>query len=147
MTAERVMKAKRKVGGERAKEGERGGQKDKNSKSKNKKRWHCPRHELTLLTLAFPSPALLADAPPSVLENVVAQFAKILPSDAKARKQFVTSGGLKKVGPTISASAACSHTQRESERHTHTHTHTHTHMHMPCCRVPADSRDPGRGRL
>lgn len=41
--------------------------------------------------------ALLADAPPSVLENVVAQFAKILPSDAKARKQFVTSGGLKKV--------------------------------------------------
>ncbi|EGD76596.1 sperm associated antigen 6 [Salpingoeca rosetta] len=41
--------------------------------------------------------ALLADAPPSVLENVVAQFAKILPSDAKARKQFVTSGGLKKI--------------------------------------------------
>ena len=109
------MKAKRKVGGERAKEGERGGQKDKNSKSKNKKRWHCPRHELTLLTLAFPSPALLADAPPSVLENVVAQFAKILPSDAKARKQFVTSGGLKKVGPTISASASRSQSERVRE--------------------------------
>merc|ERR1712146_694126 len=29
--------------------------------------------------------------------NVVGQFAKILPSDAKARKQFVTSGGLKKI--------------------------------------------------
>ena len=95
---------------------------NKNSKSNNKsnnksknKRWHCPRHELTLLTLAFPSPALLADAPPSVLENVVAQFAKILPSDAKARKQFVTSGGLKKVGPTISASASRSQSERVRE--------------------------------
>ena len=85
------------------------------SKNKSKKRRHCPRHELTLLTLAFPSPALLADAPPSVLENVVAQFAKILPSDAKARKQFVTSGGLKKVGPTISASASRSQSERVRE--------------------------------
>ncbi len=32
-----------------------------------------------------------------MLENVVGQFAKILPSDPKARRQFVTSGGLKKV--------------------------------------------------
>jgi 3-methyladenine DNA glycosylase AlkD len=41
--------------------------------------------------------ALLSQAPPEILENVVGQFAKILPSDAKARKQFVTSGGLKKI--------------------------------------------------
>ena len=41
--------------------------------------------------------ALLADAPASVIEYVVAQFAKILPNDPKARRQFVTSGGLKKV--------------------------------------------------
>ena len=87
----------------------------KSNNKSNNKRWHCPRHELTLLTLAFPSPALLADAPPSVLENVVAQFAKILPSDAKARKQFVTSGGLKKVGPTISASASRSQSERVRE--------------------------------
>ena len=43
--------------------------------------------------------ALLSQAPPEILENVVGQFAKILPGDAKARKQFVTSGGLKKVRP------------------------------------------------
>eukprot|EP00049_Salpingoeca_infusionum_P009277 m.153437 g.153437 ORF g.153437 m.153437 type:complete len:512 (+) comp14291_c0_seq1:264-1799(+) len=41
--------------------------------------------------------ALLSEAPPSILENVVSQFAKILPGDPKARKQFVTSGGLKKI--------------------------------------------------
>jgi len=32
-----------------------------------------------------------------VIKHVVAQFAKILPNDAKARRQFVTSGGLKKL--------------------------------------------------
>ena len=41
--------------------------------------------------------SLLIDAPPSIIKHVVAQFAKILPNDAKARRQFVTSGGLKKV--------------------------------------------------
>lgn len=40
---------------------------------------------------------LLHDAPPNILKHVVAQFAKVLPHDAKARKIFVTSGGLKKV--------------------------------------------------
>ena len=40
---------------------------------------------------------LLHDAPPNVLKHVVAQFSKVLPHDVKARKLFVTSGGLKKV--------------------------------------------------
>ena len=41
--------------------------------------------------------ALLADAPPNVLKYVVSQFAKVLPNNAKARRLFVTSGGLKKI--------------------------------------------------
>jgi 3-methyladenine DNA glycosylase AlkD len=41
--------------------------------------------------------AILVDAPPAIFENVVGQFAKVLPNDTKARKLFVTSGGLKKV--------------------------------------------------
>ena len=40
---------------------------------------------------------LLHDAPPNVLKHVVGQFSKVLPHDAKARRMFVTSGGLKKV--------------------------------------------------
>ena len=40
---------------------------------------------------------LLFDAPPNILKYVVGQFAKVLPNDTKARRQFVTSGGLKKV--------------------------------------------------
>ena len=40
---------------------------------------------------------LLQKAPPNILKHVVAQFAKVLPHDAKARKLFVTSGGLKKI--------------------------------------------------
>lgn len=40
---------------------------------------------------------LLSDAPPNILKHVVGQFAKVLPHDAKARRLFVTSGGLKKV--------------------------------------------------
>ena len=57
---------------------------------------------------------LLHDAPPSILRHVVGQFSKVythnmyavclsvvvekvLPNDAKARRLFVTSGGLKKV--------------------------------------------------
>lgn len=41
--------------------------------------------------------ALLGDAPPSILKHVVAQFAKVLPNDTKARKNFVTSKGLQKI--------------------------------------------------
>lgn len=40
---------------------------------------------------------LLHDAPPNILKHVVAQFSKVLPHDPKARKLFVTSGGLKKI--------------------------------------------------
>lgn len=42
---------------------------------------------------------LLQDAPPNILKHVVAQFSKVLPHDPKARRLFVTSGGLKKVSP------------------------------------------------
>jgi hypothetical protein len=41
--------------------------------------------------------AVLASAPPQIAALVVAQFARILPQDPKARRSFVTSGGLKKV--------------------------------------------------
>ncbi|XP_070565243.1 sperm-associated antigen 6 [Ptychodera flava] len=40
---------------------------------------------------------LLHDAPANILKHVVGQFSKVLPHDAKARRLFVTSGGLKKV--------------------------------------------------
>ena len=40
---------------------------------------------------------LLHDAPANILKHVVGQFSKVLPHDAKARKLFVTSGGLKKI--------------------------------------------------
>ena len=40
---------------------------------------------------------MLHDAPPNILKHIVGQFAKVLPHDSKARRVFVTSGGLKKV--------------------------------------------------
>ncbi len=40
---------------------------------------------------------LLHEAPANILKYVIAQFSKILPHNARARKNFVTSGGLKKV--------------------------------------------------
>ncbi|XP_053119575.1 sperm-associated antigen 6 isoform X2 [Hemicordylus capensis] len=40
---------------------------------------------------------LLQDAPPNVLKHIVGQFSKVLPHDTKARRLFVTSGGLQKV--------------------------------------------------
>ncbi|XP_030612025.1 sperm-associated antigen 6-like [Archocentrus centrarchus] len=40
---------------------------------------------------------LLYDAPSHILKHVVCQFSKVLPHDNKARRLFVTSGGLKKV--------------------------------------------------
>merc|ERR1712136_408410 len=40
---------------------------------------------------------LLHDAPSNILKHVVGQFSKVLPHDSKARRIFVTSGGLKKV--------------------------------------------------
>ncbi|XP_026218681.1 sperm-associated antigen 6 [Anabas testudineus] len=40
---------------------------------------------------------LLYDAPSNILKHVVGQLSKVLPHDSKARRLFVTSGGLKKV--------------------------------------------------
>ncbi|XP_053988925.1 sperm-associated antigen 6-like isoform X2 [Hylaeus volcanicus] len=40
---------------------------------------------------------LLHDSPPNILKYVLGQFSKVLPNDARARRLFVTSGGLKKV--------------------------------------------------
>ncbi|EZA50312.1 Sperm-associated antigen, partial [Ooceraea biroi] len=40
---------------------------------------------------------LLHNVPPNILRYVLGQFSKILPNDARARRLFVTSGGLKKV--------------------------------------------------
>ncbi|KAK5638658.1 hypothetical protein RI129_012953 [Pyrocoelia pectoralis] len=40
---------------------------------------------------------LLYEAPTSILKYVLGQFSKVLPNDPKARRLFVTSGGLKKV--------------------------------------------------
>ncbi|XP_061574296.1 sperm-associated antigen 6-like [Cololabis saira] len=40
---------------------------------------------------------LLYDAPSNILKLVLCQFSKVLPHDSKARRLFVTSGGLKKV--------------------------------------------------
>ncbi|KZC11851.1 PREDICTED: sperm-associated antigen 6 [Dufourea novaeangliae] len=40
---------------------------------------------------------LLHDAPPNILKYLLGQFSKILPHDARSRRLFVTSGGLKKV--------------------------------------------------
>ncbi|XP_076680034.1 sperm-associated antigen 6 isoform X2 [Andrena cerasifolii] len=41
--------------------------------------------------------SLVHDSPPNILKYVLGQFSKILPHDARARRLFVTSGGLKKV--------------------------------------------------
>jgi len=40
---------------------------------------------------------LLETAPPEILKHVVGQFSKVLPHDPKARRLFVTSGGLKRI--------------------------------------------------
>ncbi|XP_064018586.1 sperm-associated antigen 6 [Pogoniulus pusillus] len=40
---------------------------------------------------------LLHDAPPSIMKYIIEQFSKVLPHDSKARRLFVTTGGLKKV--------------------------------------------------
>ncbi|XP_042570187.1 sperm-associated antigen 6 isoform X1 [Cyprinus carpio] len=40
---------------------------------------------------------LLYEAPSNILKHIICQFSKVLPHDSKARRLFVTSGGLKKV--------------------------------------------------
>jgi hypothetical protein len=47
---------------------------------------------------------LLHDAPPNILKHVLGQFSKVVPHDAKARRLFVTSGGLKKVNSVFNKS-------------------------------------------
>ncbi|KAL0106492.1 hypothetical protein PUN28_016299 [Cardiocondyla obscurior] len=41
--------------------------------------------------------SLLHNVPPNILKYILGQFSKILPHDARTRRLFVTSGGLKKV--------------------------------------------------
>lgn len=52
---------------------------------------------------------LLHDAPPNILKHVVGQFAKVLPHDSKARRVFVTTGGLKKVQEIKADTASALH--------------------------------------
>lgn len=40
---------------------------------------------------------MLHESPPNILKYIIAQFSKILPHNPKARKNFVSSGGLKKI--------------------------------------------------
>lgn len=60
----------------------------------------CKKALKNILSRCVHLPALeplLHDAPPNVLKHVVGQFSKVLPHDPKARRLFVTSGGLKKI--------------------------------------------------
>lgn len=41
--------------------------------------------------------AILYNSPPNILKYVVAQFSKLLPRNAKARRAFVVSGSLRKI--------------------------------------------------
>ncbi|RLW11477.1 hypothetical protein DV515_00001446 [Chloebia gouldiae] len=40
---------------------------------------------------------LLHEAPPNIMKHIIGQYSKVLPHDSKARRLFVTTGGLKKV--------------------------------------------------
>ncbi|KAK1338720.1 hypothetical protein QTO34_019377 [Cnephaeus nilssonii] len=62
--------------------------------SKSKKAIKSILQKCTYLPALEP---FLYDAPPNILKHVVGQFSKVLPHDSKARRLFVTSGGLKKV--------------------------------------------------
>ena len=42
-------------------------------------------------------PLLQLSTPPSIFKYVIAQFVKILPQDAAARRTFVTTGALQRV--------------------------------------------------
>ncbi|XP_053714631.1 sperm-associated antigen 6-like [Synchiropus splendidus] len=62
--------------------------------TKSKKALKSILHKCTYLPALEP---LLYNAPCNILKHVVCQFSKVLPHDSKARRLFVTSGGLKKV--------------------------------------------------
>uniref|UniRef100_A0A0S7EKC9 SPAG6 n=1 Tax=Poeciliopsis prolifica TaxID=188132 RepID=A0A0S7EKC9_9TELE len=55
------------------------------------------KNSLQKCTLIQALEPLLYDAPSNILKHVVCQFSKVLPHDSKARRLFVTSGGMKKV--------------------------------------------------
>lgn len=63
-------------------------------KTKAKNALKCLLQKCTYLPALEP---LLQEAPANILKHVVGQFSKVLPHDAKARRLFVSSGGLKKV--------------------------------------------------
>eukprot|EP00764_Aduncisulcus_paluster_P006968 gnl/Carplike_NY0171/2301_a3101_808.p1 GENE.gnl/Carplike_NY0171/2301_a3101_808~~gnl/Carplike_NY0171/2301_a3101_808.p1 ORF type:complete len:506 (+),score=161.16 gnl/Carplike_NY0171/2301_a3101_808:212-1519(+) len=63
-------------------------------KSKCKRACKSIVQQCTLLPALDP---LLQSAPAEILKFVIAQYAKVLPTNAEARKQFVVSGGLKRV--------------------------------------------------
>ena len=46
---------------------------------------------------------LLNDAPLEILKYIIAQYAKVLPHDATARRNFVTSGGLRKIQDIVTS--------------------------------------------
>ncbi|XP_054893469.1 sperm-associated antigen 6-like [Poeciliopsis prolifica] len=62
--------------------------------AKSKKALKNILQKCTLISALEP---LLYDAPSNILKYVVCQFSKVLPNDSKARRLFVTSGGLKKL--------------------------------------------------
>uniref|UniRef100_A0A3B5MD93 Sperm associated antigen 6 n=1 Tax=Xiphophorus couchianus TaxID=32473 RepID=A0A3B5MD93_9TELE len=62
--------------------------------AKSKKALKNILQKCTLVSALEP---LLYDAPSNILKHVVCQFSKVLPHDSKARRLFVTSGGLKKI--------------------------------------------------
>ncbi|KAM9839486.1 sperm-associated antigen 6 [Aulostomus maculatus] len=61
---------------------------------KSKKALKMILHKCTYLPALEP---FLYDAPSNILKHVTCQYSKVLPHDSKARRLFVTSGGLKKV--------------------------------------------------
>ena len=63
-------------------------------KTKSKRALKCVLEKCIDLSALEP---LLHDAPPNILKYVVAQFAKVLPHDVRARRSFVTSAGLAKI--------------------------------------------------
>eukprot|EP00126_Sphaerothecum_destruens_P006505 Sdes_comp19390_c0_seq1m10690 len=63
-------------------------------KTKSKRALKCVLEKCVDLASLEP---LLHDAPPNILKYVVAQFAKVLPHDVRARRSFVTSAGLAKI--------------------------------------------------
>ncbi|ESO01338.1 hypothetical protein HELRODRAFT_81778, partial [Helobdella robusta] len=52
---------------------------------------------ITKCTLLCALEPLFQEAPENIMKHILGQFSKVLPHDSQARKDFVTSGGLKKI--------------------------------------------------